>query len=1521
MSSRLGRALRGLSFVCVWLAALPALAQIRNEGAVPDGRGGVNALTIGAHHTCGIRQDGTAMCWGDNWYGEARPLPGSFIELSAGFGHACGLRGDGGVDCWGAGYTPVPSEPMPGEPEPPMPPPSPIPAGRFTAISSAISTTCGLRARSVPWEYPEGNVACWSASGWQLPAPPQGDFVALSVGNEFTCALRANGKPVCWGYINPEQVPAEDTFIAISTGAHHACGLHADGSARCWGDNWAGQATPPADLFTAISAGAFNTCGLRPDGTALCWGENGSGQSSPPPDRFTAITVGESHACGLRPDGHVACWGNVNWNSYPEPPSPYTPPPLPPQDTVFGMGQLAAGDWHDCQVNAQGELACWGGFPQEPEPMVRFGALSSGWDATCARDGQGQLRCYGANDMMRIDLPFEPLREFDLGYEHGCGVAALDGSPRCWGRETDGKTLPPTPPLGPLFRNTSAGLMHSCGVTADGGGQCWGYNGDGETSVPTLSPERGYLHVDAGERHSCGLDSALNILCWGMSPQPSEPGHYDPGAPSEFPSFRALSAGGYHSCAIRTDGRLLCWGANWNGQLQAPEGTFVAVSAGHSHTCAIRTDGSRVCWGEPWLTPRLVLDPDRIRELRPGEWADIPFQLRSESPYQLREPRYAIVAGTLPTGFWFDPNGALRGSSTEPGRYPLTVEGRDRNGFAARRDFVLVIDGTPPVIEPQITGTPGENGWYTSAVTLAWSVTDPESEVLGSYGCEPVTLEYDAETPFSCDAHSAGGVAHRQVVIRIDRVPPSPPQVTASTEGLNARFDFTAHDGLSGVAGFECSLDGAEASHCPTPLQLTVSSGKHELRARTVDAAGHRSEWQPHVWFADETPPFVEPVVSGTLEPSGWYSSQVQVRWVVMESESVVTSIAGCGPVTLYNDTIGATFTCTAESAGGRTVKSVSLKADMTPPETAFASAPSLPFNPGRSEFVFAGTDAASGVAGYRCSLDGVAFADCTSPYAVNVGGGSHTLRVLAVDAAGHMDPTLASHTWVVDGTPPVVTPTVTGSKNATDWYNSDVQVGWTVSDPESGIESSSDCETVTLDTDTAGARFTCTARSFGGTTSRDVYVRRDTAPPDTSFTSVPAAVDPRTRGYMEFTLQDALSGASHYECSVDGSPFVLCQPPHPYDVGAGPHTFRVRAVDRADNRDPTPAEYSWVVEATPPAIVPTITGTLGENGWYTGNVQIRWTVTDEESPVSSASGCNAVELTTDTPGASFTCTATSAGGTSSRSVTIKRDATAPVIGAAATTAPNVAGWYRDDVTVAFNCSDQVSGVVACPSAQVLGGEAAGIASMARTVTDAAGNRATSNVVVVNIDRTAPTLAPTVTPGTLLINAAASANPNASDSLSGIASRQCDVLATGTVGSRTVSCTATDAAGNSAGGGANYRVVYGFNGFTSPVQNPSVLNVLKAGRSVPFRWRVVDAQGAPVDTLTVAAFRVVPIACPNTTENRIASFGSGNGQLQNLGNGYYQLDWAAANSLRGACRSLDLDLGDGELRSALFKFN
>jgi hypothetical protein len=82
--------------------------------------------------------------------------------------------------------------------------------------------------------------------------------------------------------------------------------------------------------------------------------------------------------------------------------------------------------------------------------------------------------------------------------------------------------------------------------------------------------------------------------------------------------------------------------------------------------------------------------------------------------------------------------------------------------------------------------------------------------------------------------------------------------------------------------------------------------------------------------------------------------------------------------------------------------------------------------------------------------------------------------------------------------------------------------------------------------------------------------------------------------------------------------------------------------------------------DTTPPAIGADVIGALGSDGWYTGDVLVSWSVVDDESPRSTQPGCDLVSLSSDTAGMSLTCAATSAGGTSSASVTIKRDATPP---------------------------------------------------------------------------------------------------------------------------------------------------------------------------------------------------------------------------------------------------------------------
>ena len=85
--------------------------------------------------------------------------------------------------------------------------------------------------------------------------------------------------------------------------------------------------------------------------------------------------------------------------------------------------------------------------------------------------------------------------------------------------------------------------------------------------------------------------------------------------------------------------------------------------------------------------------------------------------------------------------------------------------------------------------------------------------------------------------------------------------------------------------------------------------------------------------------------------------------------------------------------------------------------------------------------------------------------------------------------------------------------------------------------------------------------------------------------------------------------------------------------------------------------------DTTPPVITPTISGPLGNNGWYVGPVTISWAVSDPETGIASSTGCDPTTLTADTPGVKLTCSATNGVGLSSSvSVTVKIDQTPPVI-------------------------------------------------------------------------------------------------------------------------------------------------------------------------------------------------------------------------------------------------------------------
>ncbi len=120
---------------------------------------------------------------------------------------------------------------------------------------------------------------------------------------------------------------------------------------------------------------------------------------------------------------------------------------------------------------------------------------------------------------------------------------------------------------------------------------------------------------------------------------------------------------------------------------------------------------------------------------------------------------------------------------------------------------------------------------------------------------------------------------------------------------------------------------------------------------------------------------------------------------------------------------------------------------------------------------------------------------------------------------------------------------------------------------------------------------------------------------------------------------------------------------------------------------------------------------------------------------------------------------------------------------------------------------------------------------------------------------------------------------------------------------------------------------FGLVGFDAPVDNDA-LNVAKAGRAIPLKWRLFDLGGNPVTSLATARLSSVSILCEAMTEgaDAVEEYAAGASGLQNLGDGAYQINWATSKAFAGTCRRLRLDLGERNpngtpfYRSADFSF-
>lgn len=297
----------------------------------------------------------------------------------------------------------------------------------------------------------------------------------------------------------------------------------------------------------------------------------------------------EAHATGLRPDSTTTFAVHL----------------------TFAVASAASGGAHSCGLTVAGFAYCWGengdaelgdsSFTNRrtPTPVAgrrTFLRLSPGRDHTCALATTNEAYCWGANGQGQL----------------GDGGAANPG-------------LVPTRVSGGLpFDQISAGILHTCGVTAAGVAYCWGRNsfgqlGDGvgtQRYTPTaVAGALRFLQVSAGDNHSCGITVDSLAYCWGDNfyGQLGDSTHDMRLAPTPVRSalrFGQISAGITHTCAVTGDNGAYCWGSGGNGVLGDGTGeqrltptpvagsiAFAAIAAAPAHSCAVTPGGEAYCWG------------------------------------------------------------------------------------------------------------------------------------------------------------------------------------------------------------------------------------------------------------------------------------------------------------------------------------------------------------------------------------------------------------------------------------------------------------------------------------------------------------------------------------------------------------------------------------------------------------------------------------------------------------------------------------------------------------------------------------------------------------------------------------------------------------------------------------------------------------------------------------------------------------------------------------------------------------
>ncbi|MBA2638516.1 MAG: HYR domain-containing protein [Nocardioidaceae bacterium] len=874
-------------------------------------------------------------------------------------------------------------------------------------------------------------------------------------------------------------------------------------------------------------------------------------------------------------------------------------------------------------------------------------------------------------------------------------------------------------------------------------------------------------------------------------------------------------------------------------------------------------------------------------------------------------------------------------SSNTPGSYTISVSAADSGtGTYSTSDATFTLTVTKPLVVNtapvvKISGVTANAEYEFGNVPVArCNVTDKEdgntsfdaslgpitgTRAAEGLGSQTASCNYNDNGDPSLNAKAS--VTYSIVDTSKPLVEADSPAPTEATDLLTpVTFAASAYDAVDGSRPVTCKTAGGTvyASGDAFPVGTTT------LTCSATDKAGNTGSDDPiQILVTDTTAPVVKTAANIVVG-----NDAATVTYPDATATDLVDGnlAASCTPASGTKFALGTTtVTCTATDAAGnigRNTFTVEVQ-DVTKPIVTVPRDKTIEATGANGATVFYGAVTAED------DVDGVIDATCSKTSGTVFPLGTTKVTCSATDKAGNIGDSFFTVT-VEDTTAPAVTVPGNMTKEATSAAGATASFSTSASDDVDGSVTTT-CEPGSGSTFALGkTTVVCSATDAGGNTGTNsftVTVSDTTAP----VVNVPANEVAEATGptgakvaYGDVSATDIVDGVPNASCSKAsdtmfplGTTTVTCSATDAAG-NTGSNSFTVTVKDTTDPVVQVPSNMS----------IGNTSGTGADNVEYTG-----------ASAEDLVSGNLPVTCTPDS-GSTFalgistvTCKATDgAGNVGTATFTIEvQDRTKPTVTVPAditaeATGPNGATVSYMGVTAADDVNGDVSASIICSKAS---GTVfpIGTTTVKCTATDAAGNKGDNTFTVEVRD----TIGPNVTVSANKTAVATSANgavvtytaPTAIDKVDGTVAASCD-QASGTVfklGTTTVKCTATDAAGNTGTESFTVTVTAAWSNVLQPI-NVDGSSIFKLGSTVPVKFQL---SGASAGITNLVARLYIQRIGPGGTGSDIEAISTSNATTGNLfrydaTSGQYIFNLGTKTLSTGTYK-LRIDLGDGVLRT------